>query len=231
LGLPIFDKKFSYKASVYTLPQYSTQRSKILNSKFEIFKKNTVPAIQTYIRLLTSCPFVRFVGVTGASAMWGWRKGDDLDLCIVTQKGLMWTTRLYVVLCAKILRLHNRNGVCLNLFFDGVNLSIPHKKQNIYIAHELIQMKPLVDKDGVYDRFFLANEWIYRLFPNGYRPAHKQWTFQKPGFISVFFERICRRIQLHIIQQNKTSFMITSTQLWLFKNDFEKKLKRGGIVI
>jgi hypothetical protein len=171
------------------------------------------------------------VGVTGASAMWGWRNGDDLDLCIVAQKGLIWTTRLYVILSAKILGLHNKHGVCLNLFFDEADLSMHHKKQNRYIAHELLQMKPLIDKSEIYNRFFLGNTWIYRLFPNGYKSAQRHWTFITPSPIAGFVERLCKRIQLHIIRNNKTGFMITSTQLWLFKNDFEKKLKRGGIVI
>jgi len=224
-------------SSHYTLPQYSIHKEESSNLKFKIFNNKIVVTIQTYISFLKWCPFVRFVGVTGASAMMGPRKSDDLDLCIVTKRNLLWTTRFFVVALAKMLGIHSGTGVCLNLFFDESDLVILKKKHNSYIAHELLQMKPVIDKDCVYRRFLTENQWIYMFFPNAQsRNAKRETQNVQTNHVTRYtldehVERLFKSIQLPIIIRNKTAFSITSTQLWLFKNDFEKKLKRRGLVI
>ena len=211
--------------------------------------------MKTYVSLLKIFPPIQFVGVTGASAMRGLRNNDDLDICIVTKQNMLWTTRFIVVFLAKIMRIHNRTGVCLNLFFDESDLSIPKIKQNSYIAHELLQMKPVVDKNAVYGRFIENNKWIYRYFPNA-KPLvilgrsqmttpesmTRFWTCLPAGRCAKQcsltrmtlwqpFEFFIKYAQLPLIRRNKVDFLITSTQLWLFKNDYEKKLKRKGLVL
>ena len=232
--------------SVYTLPQYSTQSNK--KSKFEsqIKAKRIAWTIQVYLSILKILPLIKFVGVTGASAMRGLRENDDIDLCIVTKRYLLWTTRFFAVTIAKILGIHNKTGVCLNLFFDESDLAIPKNKHNLYIGHELLQMKPIIDKDCVYASFLGENKWIYTYFPNAKQPVilGKRPPALTPGsrfwMRSQFsltrmtmwqpLELFLKHIQLPIIQHNHANFSITDTQLWLFKNDFEKKLKRRGLV-
>ena len=238
--------------SLYTLPQYSIPTSPRLRGAGSIKNSWNILTIQRYIEILQAFPFVRFVGVTGTSAMRGFRKNDDLDLCIVAKHGLLWTTRFFTVALAKILRIHTQTGVCLNLFFDESDLIIPLKKHNSYIAHELLQMKPISDKNRVYQRFLDENEWIYTFFPNAphVTPANPPAT---QGFIALRagvgiqkrklyrsrikfgmtqrMEWLFKSIQFPIIHRNRAAFLITPTQLWLFKNDFEKKLKRSGLVI
>ncbi|MCX6732289.1 MAG: hypothetical protein NTV98_02000 [Candidatus Roizmanbacteria bacterium] len=208
----------------YTLPQYSTQ---IISDD----KKKLDTTVQIYISLLKMCPLVRFVGVTGKSAMRGLQNNDDLDLCIVTKHTQLWTTRFFVVMCAKILGIHTKTGVCLNLFFDEQNVVIPHKKQNSYIAHEMLQMKKIVDKDHIYERFLFENSWLLNYFPNVKSLNIKRNNQGKTWIMCTWIDYLFRAIQLPIIIRNRTAFLITTTQLWLFKNDFEKKLKRVGLVI
>jgi hypothetical protein len=182
---------------------------------------------------------VRLVGITGKSAVEGVRENDDIDLFIVAQKNLIWTTRFLVVLLAKLFGVHGGSGVCLNLFFDEQNLAIPEKKQNEYIAHELLQMKPIVDKGSIYSALLEANTWILSYFPNarGYvRTQKTEYRRQNNMFLSLFFlilysiffllDPLMRLVQLPIIKKNKTAFRITSTQLWLFKRDFERSLRK-----
>lgn len=210
----------------YTLPQYSITRQHNNISR--------IPGtIQTYVFLLKLCPLVRFVGITGKSAMMGIRNDDDIDLCVVSKQGLLWTTRFFVVVLAKLLGIHSKTGVCLNLFFDENGLLVPDKKKNIYIAHELLQMKSIIDKNNIYCQFLIENRWLYRYFPNvkhifkskEYKTQDRNYTSKKA--VDEFF----KSIQLPIILRNRTAFFITSSQLWLFKSDFEKKLKRAGLVI
>jgi len=230
----------------YTLPQYSIKTNKILNIKNQNVNKWRKKTIQRYIEILQAFPFVRFVGVTGTSAMRRLQENDDLDLCIVTKHGLVWTARFFTVIVAKMLGIHTYTGVCLNLFFDEADLIIPRKKHNSYIAHELLQMKPIIDKDGIYQRFLEENKWIYTFFPNApyVIPTHSNSVQAPVGIqkrklyrsrikfgMTQGIDRLFKLIQLPIIYRNRAAFYITPTQLWLFKNDFEKKLKRSGLVI
>lgn len=251
--------------SLYTLPQYSINRDeklKIKDQKSKVEKnKWRIRAIQIYIHILKFIPIIRFVGITGASAMTGLDENDDLDLCIVTAYQFLWAARFWAVVCAKILGIHTKTGVCLNLFFDEIDLEIPPKKQNSYIAHELLQMKPIADKDHIYNRFLNENQWIYRYFPNAkaqntqHITCNMKHPMQNLSFkydkyllsevyeiktkmlhatcykLHEFVDRLFKSLQLPLIKHNHTALFITPTQLWLFKNDFEKKLKRKGLVI
>lgn len=212
-------------ATRYTLPQYS-----ILVKKYEKklrlnFLNKPSMTVQIYLSLLKALPFIRFLGVTGASAMNGYAKDDDLDLFIIAAHNRMWTARFFAVTLAKLLGIHGYTGVCLNLFFDEAGMSIPEKKQNMYIAHELLQVKPLVDKQGAYSLLIGVNRWISRFFPNAPSGKKRINIPTKRTQIGVL-ERLFRQIQMPIIAKNKTGFRITSNQLWLFKRDFERTLPK-----
>jgi len=220
-----------------TLPQYSIRLEK--NGQKENVKKINwlVTTVKRYISILKRCPFVQFVGVTGSSAMIGIRQNKDIDLCIVSKSGTIWITRFIAIVLAKMLKIHSNTGVCLNLFFDETDLRIPDNKHNTYIAHELLQMRPVCDKKHIYEKFLNKNNWIFHYFPNAETLKNKDaypTKYDKRLLEQALLQSIdlaLKHIQLPIINRNKTSFFITDTQLWLFKNDFEKRLKQEGLVI
>ena len=236
----ILNLNLEFESSRYTLPQYSIRVKNKFKFQIQIQDKKPPQTIQIYLFILRYLlPFVRFVGVTGATAMSGYTPLDDIDLFIITKGGALWTSRLYTVLIAKALRIHGGTGVCLNMFFDEDGLSVPKMKQNKYIAHELLQMKPVIDKTNTYSLLMKANTWIFEFFPNALvkkiqapnSNSKKGTTDWIPAFARMTqkTERLFRFMQLPIIKKNKTGFRITDHQLWLFKRDFEKKLKRNGL--
>jgi len=227
----------------YTLPQYSMQIDNKLIMQNSCWSDWRIKTFQRYIEILKAFPLVRFVAITGASAMKGVRPHDDIDLCIVTKHKALWTSRFFVVILAKILKIHTKFGVCLNLFFDEADLKVQTHKQTSYVGHEILQMKPIIDKDNVYRQFLYENEWIYAFFPNANQsvilgtegtPESMILDASSPARLTRMtvwnpIERFLKHIQLPLIHRNKTALYITSTQLWLFKSDFEKKLKRNGL--
>lgn len=209
----------------YTLPQYSTCVQLTANSKQRDYLDIRV---QIYILILKIIPLVRFAGITGKSAVEGPRMNDDIDLFIIAKSGFIWTTRFIVVSLAKMLGIHGGNGVCLNLFFDELDLTITKIKQNSYIAHEILQMKPLVDKESIFYAFIETNKWIFEYFPNASFVIPVNAGIQAiPSSEGVThrIDYLFKSIQLPIIKKNRTGFRITKHQLWLFKHDFEKKIK------
>src|SRR3989344_5004414 len=119
--------------------------------------------------LLKVIPSVKLVAVSGALSMRNSRRSDDIDLVIVTSKGLLWTTRFL----ANVFLLPFKRDTagqqisdraCLNMFLDKSDLSI--KDHNMYTAHEICQMKLLWDRDNTYSKFIRANSWIKKYLPN-----------------------------------------------------------------
>ena len=126
------------------------------------------------IKLLGRLPGVEFIGVSGTVSVLSANFEDDIDLFVTTQKNRLWTARFWLIFITSILRVRRvrkeknpQDKLCLNLFFDEGNLQIPKKKQTEYVAHEVLQLLPVVNKKGVYERFLEVNRWVYKFFPNG----------------------------------------------------------------
>lgn len=235
----------------YTLGEYSrnlkmqSMRQKIENSKAKI------RSIQTYLSIIARLPQIELVGLSGTVAMMNADETDDIDLFIITGKHRLWTARFLAVSIARIMgigrkrgdtRGHYDNKICLNLFFDSSHLSIPHKKRSLYTAHEVLQMKPLIDKQNAYGRFLEANSWVFTVFPNAsgrYRSAQvldalpvgrrvrrlSKLLRRIQGDLGHGIEYLLKHFQLLSVRRHQTAEHITSTQLWFHPTDFSKSLK------
>lgn len=216
--------------SFYTLPQYSIDdKLKIKNQNEKSFKK-IVRKVQIYLTLVSLLPNVRFMAITGSSAMIHTGPHGDLDLFVITSRGTLWLTRLLLVLLAKSMGIYGSH-ICLNLFFDSSQLFIHKKKQNVYVAHEILQMKPLVNKKNTLERFLHSNRWVYRLFPNSIRYTFipKQTRTYHPEKAS-YLENVLKYLQMKYIRKNKTGMYIVEGQIWLFRSDFEHSLRKAKLL-
>jgi hypothetical protein len=227
IAIHLFDKK----------QHYALNKNK---NFFKVYEKRRAEAVKLlssyrfklYIQILSLLPWIEFVGISGSISMMNAKPGDDIDLFVVSSPYRMWTARLVSILFAEALgfrrRRHDKNmrgKVCLNLFFDGCDVEIPSHKRNSYIAHEIIQLWPVHNKQNTYQRFLRENEkWITSFFPNSQVPKGTPKRFPKPLFTSSMAENMARKLQTHFIDKHKTSEYITQTQLWFFPDDFEKKL-------
>ena len=138
-----------------------------LRRRREYFSRLKWPMAYRAAKILSFIPTIKLVAVTGALAMNNADKNDDIDLMIVTQTNRLWLTRLTVWLFLfaywrRGKKINNR--FCLNLWLDETALAI--KKHNLYIAHEICQARPVLDKDGTYQKFIAANLWYKNYLPN-----------------------------------------------------------------
>jgi len=147
----------------------------------------------------------------------------------------MWSSRIVAILIAKLFRLHRSKGmtetadkICLNLFYDGAHTQVPDPKKNTYIAHEIVQMKPLHVKGTMYEEFLTQNQWVQQFFPNLSLPTYTHKGIIRLPIVSLFFdgvEFILKRFQLYVMH-TQTREIVTDTQLWFFPDDFQDKLKK-----
>lgn len=128
-------------------------------------------------KLLRLLPTVRMIGVTGSLSMGNAGQDSDIDLLIVTVAGTLWITRLLAFAFLKFsaqVKLRRfgdtrvQDKLCLNLWLDENNMGFS-QRADIYTAHEILQVKILLDRGNTYQKFLKTNLWVREVFPNGFR--------------------------------------------------------------
>jgi hypothetical protein len=240
-------KKSMSTSSMHTLGEYSIQRLKIKYKR----SKNKIEKVRIYLKLLSLFPQIKMIGISGSVSMMNAKEDDDIDLFIICLCNRIWTARFISLSLSQLMGIRRKYGdkkvkdkICLNLFFDEQNLSVPESKQSEYVAHEVLQMKPIVVKDDIYMRYLDANKWVYDIFPNARRhslnplkvrlqgePLFKRgeiWHSQKGvfNFVTNATEKLLKQLQLFFINRHRTSELISDTQLWFHPDDFHKKAQK-----
>lgn len=204
---------------------------------------------QKIAHYLSYVPTVLFIGISGAVAMENAEKNDDIDLFIITGKNTMWTTRLLVTVLLDMKGLRRKrsskelaNKICLNFFVDETALAFPKEKQDIYIAHEIVQVVPLINKVNTYERLLFLNKWILQYMPNSfnkYNTVHPQKIGIKTNAFSnilqsittrtivSLLEKSCRMLQHNYMKKHITSETIDKNQLAFHPIDYRGKVLKA----
>ncbi len=233
-------KNILQKEGRYTIGEYIKNIDRTIQRTNISTHKKLVA--QTFISSISRIPTVKLLGLSGSVAMNNAESPDDVDIFLITSHKRMWITRLLALGYAQLLGLRRKRAqteakdlICLNMFMDEGNLTMPAEKRSLYIAHEVLQMKPLVSKYKTYERFLTANCWIFSYFPNAekyYIQADKTISknikklFPTPSLFGNLVELFAKEVQLWLINRHRTNERITDTQLWFFPKDYEKKLQR-----
>lgn len=152
-----------------------SRRSNFINLR----KKRSVVAKEKWNRVYSKLwifqffPTVCLVAVTGALSMNNVEKDDDIDLLVVTNGNTVWITRFVLTLVFDFLNVRRRpndvhvsNLFCLNMYLSSNALEIAKENRNFYIAHEIVQMVPVFDRDNTYRLFCQKNTWVKAMLPH-----------------------------------------------------------------
>lgn len=145
------------------------------------FSKEKMKRAASVARMLSIIPSVLYVGVSGSVSMNNAERKDDIDVFIVSSRGTLWATRMLTTLLLSVLGIrrtpHTKeltDKICLNMYMDEDDLALPKHDQNLFTAHEVLQLMPLVDKAHIHDRLLQANTWVGDFLPNA-------WKARKPS--------------------------------------------------
>lgn len=124
-------------------------------------------------QLFRIVPWVKMVGISGSLAMENASKTDDIDLFVVTDSKRLWLSRLLILIILSAFGLRRKRRekrqnisgkICLNILLDTVSLG--QYKSNIYIAHEVLQLKLLWQRGHTYQKYLEDNYKIFKYLPN-----------------------------------------------------------------
>lgn len=171
-------------------------------------KLKKISSILPFVRWL---PFVEYIGISGSLALNNAKKEDDIDLFIITAKDRLWVSRLFITvllfLSGNLRRFknpHTKDAICTNMWIDEAHLAFTPNRQNIYTAHEIVQLQPLVNKNHIYELFLSKNKWIEKYFAN---IKVKKMTDRKNKKIGVmsFLETFAKIVQIAYMKKHRTS--------------------------
>ena len=124
------------------------------------------------------------------------------------------------------------------MLIDEESLKLETTRQNLYTAHEIVQLKPLFNRKNTYEKFVNANKWILEYLPNGIDRIKNQESrikeIKHPLFI---FERLAKIVQILYMKKHRTSEIVRDHFLAFHPFDYKdfvlkeynKRLKRYGI--
>lgn len=189
-------------------------------------------------KVLSLIPSVKMVAITGSLAMGNSTNESDIDLMIVTKKGSLWSTRIlaYLLLYATRYTLRRprtkseQDALCLNMWLDESDLIF--KDHNLYTAHEIAQIVPLINKDKTYEKFLLKNKWVLKYWPNAVRISSKHQVAssmrkQNPllhatYYVLLLFEKLAFFLQYQYMKPKITREVVTKTRALFHPQDWGK---------
>ena len=159
--------------------------------------------------IIGKIPSVECVMLTGALCMKNADFNSDIDLFIITKKNTLWSTRplVYLVLklCGfKLRRAHDsdqKDRLCLNMWAEGI-FSWEKPRRNIFTAHEILQMHPLVNKNNIYEKFILKNKWVKDYWPNAYLKTKKRIVVNHKSkkYLNEVFVKVLRALNYFLFK-------------------------------
>ncbi len=190
-------------------------------------------------RWLSLVPTIQLVGVTGGLAMNNAGRKDDIDMFLVVADGTLWVSRMLATLLMDIfgLRRHPNDTsvadkVCLNMFMTRSHTALETEYCDCFTAHEVLQMVPLWEQNGEYQRFLRSNRWVAEYLPNAWNEKKMAkvdrmcTSFPLVIFVMRLFEWPAKRLQLWYMARHRTREIITDTTLRFHPRDARVWIKR-----
>lgn len=197
-------------------------------------------------------PWIKLVGISGGLAMDNTKKTDDIDLFVITAEKRLWISRLACLGLLSLVGQRRRVGekgrkiagkLCMNILLEEDKLE--QKNKDIFVAHEVLQMKILWQRNGVYSKYLEDNSWVFKFLPNWVStesargpgvsslrgaPATKQSNSRLPRSLRSLamtgIENLARWLQFKIMQKPLGKERIQDGALYFHPQDCRLEILR-----
>lgn len=213
-------------------------------------KWNIARSISNKLRII---PTIYLVGVTGGLSVHNASQEDDIDLFFICARGTVWISRALVIVLLFIFSKRRTPGstnvedaICPNMFLGDDALAIPPHEQDLYSAHEVLQMEPVWSRRDTYRRFLQANSWAKKFLPVAWgikqvgrnqHPKVSHWWTRVARTLLRYFEKPAKYVQMWYMSSKVTREVVTDSvlrfhpvdaRMWIRKS-LEKRLKKRNI--
>lgn len=186
------------------------------------------------IKTISTLPCVRAVFVVNTLSWSNARADSDIDLCIVTKPGRIWTARQWVTGWAALKRdrptaRREADTLCLSLYLtaDQLNLQpVTINSQDIHLAIWLTQFHPVYDPQGLHAQLWAANPWAQELLPYAQlvKPDHHRRLSTSPTRQAIQYA-------LEAVQPTSVNRLYKWWQLRIMPSTLKTKANTPGVVI
>lgn len=143
-------------------------------TKINLHSQNKIKIARQMAESVKNFPFIEMIAITGSVAVNNAKREDDIDLFIVTKENTLWIVRPFLLLYLSLYYKRRRRGdihnvqdvFCPNLWLDESDLEI--KDKNLYTAHEVLQILPVLNRNHTYEKFIKENSWTKNFLANAY---------------------------------------------------------------
>ena len=212
------------------------ERKKASEEKWKLVK-----SLPGYFALI---PTLELVGVSGGLSMNNADSADDIDFFFIVTPGTIWISRLLVVLLLHVLGKrrtfgdsNEKNKWCTNMFMTSNILALPQQERDVYTAHEFLQLVPVFERNGMYQQFLYANEWVKKILPNAWNEKKetasidkKKWSsnviFRTFRFFLLSLNSTAKYLELWYMKSHRTTEVISDTVLRFHPQDIRLFIKK-----
>lgn len=214
---------------------YLKGREEIMNQRQKKQKESEkkMELLKPIISYLSIIPTICFIGISGNLAMHSADEMDDIDLFIISSERKIWSTRFAVLCLLNVIgknrrrnETHAKNKICVNMFMDEQMLSLPQNKQDLYSAHEVAQIIPVLDRNNTYQKFLSVNKWVIQFLPNSLTIEKMKNEEQKKKHFFNFLELFAEKIQYSYMKKHITRETISKSLLAFHPIDYRTKILR-----
>lgn len=167
----LFNKSINFSKGYYFLKK----RQQIVNKRLDNFQssKKHINRLKVILIFLKLIPTIKLIGLSGGLSLMNASKKDDIDLFVITTKNRLWLTRFLILSLLDLLGVRRKKGdsklksagkICTNILLEEDK--IKQGKKDIFLAHEILQMKVLFQKDNIYTKYLEQNNWVFKYLPN-----------------------------------------------------------------
>jgi hypothetical protein len=201
----------------------------------ELISSKKLEKARAIIKKLSVIPTIKLIGISGTLAMKNCEVDDDIDIFIIAEKHFAWTTRfltaIFLIILGAYRNKHSKkyqDKICLNLILDEARMSF--EKQDLFTAHEIVQLLPIFERNGTYRKFLNVNLWVKKFLPN-WQVKHKtvlgkQRSFLDGLIIAIFgiacSEKILKMFQLFYMRKAVTRERLEKDFIGLHPFDYRE---------
>ena len=193
--------------------------------------------VHIYKNILSFIPGVSCVCICNSLAMNACHSNSDIDLFIITQRNRLWSVRIFLTSFFALFGQRKTSKkhagkFCLSFFISETapsfeTFAIP---QDVYLAHWIETLVPIVNKNQSFERFQANNIWyeIEGLQKKDMHLLKKEYPVQKWVFIWDVLEKILKSIFLPRTKKSSQKLwepfgIIISDTILKFHNDDQRE--------